>query len=241
MPKRGGGADCERCMVACLERLPPLGEASSVGRVMIEVKARCVLARVWWVEQRAKALEQVQAVLCALHAQGVAPPLQLTDERGREDGDILDWSWEEIEGACSAWRKGCRADPALQEVAKEFGCRLSVSRGTRAAAALLVAGQCYREAAMVFCDLHLWGHAMRCALLSGKHPYCLEIAIAHPNPVFVRNECLPVFSPALASVARAFLEWDSHALDVIRVSPETSVAVRTLASMALDRLNATEE
>lgn len=232
------GVDCIRCMNSCLARLPVLGEASSVGRVMIEVKARCVLARVYWLNEPQQALAQVKEILRALHRRGEAFPFDPM-AAGVVNGD--DDAWDRLRADCESWRDACRpmdgGAAVLEQVSKEFGCRICIARGTLGGAALLVTGHCYREAAMVFCDLQLWNHAMHCALLSGKHPYCMEIAIAHPNPVFLRNECLPRFSPALASLALAFLEWDSHSLDVLRVSPDSTVAVRNLASLALQRLN----
>jgi hypothetical protein len=44
--------EAERCLTRCLALLPRLTAAASVARVMIEVKARSVLARLWWGAQQ---------------------------------------------------------------------------------------------------------------------------------------------------------------------------------------------
>ncbi len=227
--QQGDGADAERCLNRCLALLPPFVPA--VPRVMIEVRARVVLARIGWQTPNwAAAKKQLEVALSLFHNDGKSPIF------GSDEMVAV----SSMFAAAADWKSACRhADlqPHLASLTREWGSRLCAQTACVAGAFLLLCGGHFDYAATVFDQLKWHGHAAECLFRMCDWRSCVHHCIIHSNPVLLRKCVDATQNGFLKQLTDAVLAWDLLALEVLCCSTSLNDADRATARQALNVLS----
>lgn len=230
--RTGRGMEAQKCLAQCIQQLPPI--SSSMGRVMIEFKARLILSRIAWSTSQTEAQTQLMAAMSTMSQSGHPPPVSAFEAvPSLAELDILATEWRASLRLPDLWT-------SFVAVGREFGARLNAKQVSFPGAALLWIAGSYDFASAAFGGMELFGHLQEALLRAGMLEACLDACIAHPNPALQRRlavaavgtNALEVRDLALAATA-----WDLDRLDALSFSPDWSEVNRSRARNAVRLLS----
>jgi hypothetical protein len=223
--QHGEAAEAQRCLAKCVGLLPP---GASVPRVMIEVRARLVLARIGWqTSGHTAAAKHLEAALCLFHARDQSPLLCIAGEMA---------PWKQVLQAATEWSGQLRHPELAQhwaDVSREWGSRVCSHAPSVGGAALLLCGKHYAFAATVFDQLKWHGHAGECLLLAVDWQSCVQHCLVHSNVMLLRKCAAVTGDPFVARLTTAVVAWDLVALDQLSCVPSLDDYQRATVRLAL--------